>query len=57
MLCPTFVADCLETLEEIAIRAKQQWQQLGGEDFLLVPSLNAHPVWVNTVADWIRGRA
>ena len=57
VLCPTFVADCLETLEEIAIRAKQQWQQLGGEDFLLVPSLNAHPVWVNTVADWIRGRA
>ena len=57
VLCPTFVADCLETLEEIAIRAKQQWRDLGGEELLLVPSLNAHPVWVSTVADWIRARA
>ena len=57
VLCPTFVADCLETLEEIDIRAKQQWHDLGGEDLLLVPSLNAHPVWVNAIAGWIRARA
>lgn len=57
VLCPTFVADCLETLEEIGIRAKQQWRELGGEDLLLVPSLNAHPIWVTAVADWIRARA
>jgi len=29
--CPSFVADCLETLEEINMRAREQWQQLGGE--------------------------
>ncbi|MBW2269787.1 MAG: ferrochelatase [Deltaproteobacteria bacterium] len=57
VLCPAFVADCLETLEEIGSRAKQQWHDLGGEDLLLVPSLNAHPVWVSTVSDWIRTRA
>jgi ferrochelatase len=57
VLCPSFVADCLETLEEIAIRAKRQWLELGGEELLLVPSLNSHPLWVSTVADWVRARA
>lgn len=46
MLCPSFVADCLETLEEIGIRAKQQWGQLGGTHFTLLPCLNDHPAWV-----------
>ena len=54
VLCPTFVADCLETLEEIGIRLREQWRGLGGEDMLLVPCPNAHPTWVRTVADWIR---
>ena len=54
MLCPAFVADCLETLEEIAIRAREQWRSLGGEELLLVPSLNAEPSWVKAVAGWVR---
>jgi ferrochelatase len=49
VLCPAFVADCLETLEEIGIRAREQWRDLGGEDLLLVPSLNAHPKWVEAL--------
>jgi ferrochelatase len=57
VLCPSFVADCLETLEEIGIRARAQWQALGGEDFLLVPSLNAEPDWVECVADLVRSAA
>ena len=57
VLCPAFVADCLETVEEIGIRGKEQWHALGGEAFVLVPSLNAHPVWVEAVADMIRARA
>ena len=40
VMCPAFVADCLETLEEIGIRARAQWLSLGGEALLLVPSLN-----------------
>jgi ferrochelatase len=57
VLCPAFVADCLETLEEIGIRARDQWRALGGEALHLVPSLNAHPAWVGAVARWIATRA
>ncbi len=35
--CPSFVADCLETLEEIGIRGREQWAQVGGGEFRLVP--------------------
>lgn len=52
--CPSFVADCLETLEEIGIRAKEQWLALGGESFHLVPCLNASPSWVEALAHYIR---
>ena len=54
VMCPAFVADCLETVEEIGIRAKEQWRSLGGEDLILVPSLNAEPVWIEQVARMIR---
>lgn len=54
VLCPSFVADCLETLEEIGIRARRQWQELGGEALALVPCLNAHPRWVTALANLIR---
>jgi ferrochelatase len=54
VLCPSFVADCLETLEEIGIRARAQWQALGGEELALLPSLNAHPAWVRAVCGLLR---
>ncbi len=57
VLCPAFVADCLETLEEIGIRAREQWQAAGGEDLVLVPSLNASPAWVDAVAAIARRHA
>jgi ferrochelatase len=56
VLCPSFVADCLETLEEIEIRAREQWMDVGGEDFLMLPSLNSEPRWVEAVAGMIRDR-
>ncbi len=46
---PSFVADCLETLEEIAIRGKESFLESGGESLRLVPSLNASPKWVDAV--------
>jgi ferrochelatase len=55
IMCPAFVADCLETVEEIGIRARDQWRALGGEALLLVPSLNAEPAWIETVAGLVRG--
>jgi ferrochelatase len=50
VLCPAFVADCLETLEEIGIRAHEQFKAAGGESVTLVPSLNATPPWIDAVA-------
>lgn len=47
--CPSFVADCLETLEEIGIRAARQWKQLGGSKFELIPCLNSSPDWINVL--------
>ncbi len=49
VLCPAFVADCLETLEEIGIRARDQFRAAGGEELVLIPSLNATPAWVDAV--------
>lgn len=51
--CPSFVVDCLETLEEIGIRAKASWLSLGGESFTLVPCLNDEPYWVSRLAKMI----
>ena len=50
VFCPAFVADCLETLEEIGIRARRDFAAAGGESLTLVPSLNASPRWVEAVA-------
>jgi ferrochelatase len=41
VMCPGFSVDCLETLEEIAIRGKEQFLESGGEKFEYIPSLNA----------------
>jgi ferrochelatase len=49
VLCPAFVADCLETLEEIGVRAREQFRAAGGDDVVLVPSLNSSPSWVDAV--------
>lgn len=49
VMCPSFVADCLETLEEVAMRAREDFIAAGGEDFLFIPSLNAHPRWTQTL--------
>jgi ferrochelatase len=57
VMCPSFVADCLETLEEIGLRGRAQWLALGGEDLVPIPCLNAHPAWVETIAGWVEARA
>jgi len=49
VMCPAFVADCLETVEEIGIRAREQFKAAGGEELVLVPSLNATKPWVDAV--------
>ena len=53
VFCPSFVADCLETLEEVCIRGGEEFRRHGGETITLVPSLNAHPSWVEAVSEMI----
>ncbi len=50
VVCPSFVSDCLETLEEIAIQAKKQWQDLTGQVLETVPCLNANQTFVEAIA-------
>ena len=54
ILTPSFTADCLETIEEIGIRGRNQWEALGGEEMLLVPCVNASDPWADAVADMVR---
>ncbi len=54
VMCPAFVADCIETLEEIGDRAREQFIEAGGEELVLVPCLNDHPQWIDTLAQWCK---
>ena len=55
VVCPAFVADNLETLEEIAIRGREQFIAAGGESLTLVPCLNDDPQWVDALSGWCEG--
>jgi protoporphyrin/coproporphyrin ferrochelatase len=46
IICPSFVSDCLETLEEIGMRGRQTFLNAGGTDLRLIPCLNEHPLWL-----------
>ncbi|MEI6949184.1 ferrochelatase [Paraflavisolibacter sp. H34] len=53
VVCPAFVSDCLETLEEIAEEGKETFLHAGGQRFEMIPCLNVHPLWVKALAKWI----
>ncbi len=57
VFCPSFVADCLETLEEVGIRLRDQWLSLGGEALWLAPCPNGDVRFAEAVASWISRRA
>ena len=54
VLCPAFTVDCLETIEEIGLRGREDFLSAGGSEYLMVPSLNAHPAWVEALANLLR---
>ena len=56
VICPGFVADCLETLEEIAIEGKQIFLGAGGGEFRALPCLNETPRWIEALAAIALGR-
>jgi ferrochelatase len=64
VLCPAFVADCLETLEEIGIRGRDAFRAAGGDELTLIPCVNSHAAWIEGVvhilhdsAPWLAGGA
>jgi ferrochelatase len=56
-ICPGFSADCLETLEEIAMQNAEAYAGLGGGELRYVPALNARPDHIGFLADLIAARA
>lgn len=50
VICPGFAADCLETLEEIAIENRRFFLEAGGEDYSYIPALNAEPDHIQALA-------
>ncbi|MEM7483964.1 MAG: ferrochelatase [Bacteroidota bacterium] len=53
VITPAFVSDCLETLEEIAMEGKEQFEEAGGEHYKHIPCLNDGDAWVALMAKWV----
>ena len=51
VICPGFTADCLETLEEIAMEGKADFLQAGGKEFRYIPCLNEQEEWIQALAE------
>lgn len=56
VVCPAFISDCLETLEEIAIQGKKIFLNAGGESYTAVPCLNVNGLWIDTVVKLMKGK-
>jgi ferrochelatase len=54
VICPSFVADCLETLEEINMEGRETFLEHGGESFTYIPCVNTTEDWINTVVKWCK---
>ncbi|MFQ5508284.1 MAG: ferrochelatase [Leptospirillia bacterium] len=55
VICPGFSADCLETLEEVALGMKSLFDQVGGDRLRYLPALNDRPDHIAALADVVRG--
>ena len=54
VICPAFVSDCLETIEEIGIRGKADFEAAGGDSLQLIPCMNEHPRWIDALEGMTR---
>jgi len=50
VIAPSFTADCVETLEELGITGREDFEEAGGKDLIVVPCLNCDPAWVKSLA-------
>ncbi|MCB2024980.1 MAG: ferrochelatase, partial [Ottowia sp.] len=49
-VCPGFISDCLETLEEIDMEVRQAFEAAGGREYHYIPCLNDQPAWMAALA-------
>ncbi|MHB9006702.1 MAG: ferrochelatase [Limisphaerales bacterium] len=49
VICPAFVSDCLETIEEIGMRGRESFLEAGGREYAQIPCLNEHPQWLSAL--------
>jgi protoporphyrin/coproporphyrin ferrochelatase len=49
VMCPAFVSDCLETIEEINMRGRETFLEAGGKEFNQIPCLNEEPLWIDAL--------
>lgn len=54
VICPSFVTDCIETLEEIGMEGEEIFHKAGGKKYKLIPCLNDHPVWSESFAQMLK---
>lgn len=57
VFCPSFVCDCLETIFEIKVEYAEEFKRAGGEVLDLVPGINDHPQWIDTLVDLVKERS
>ncbi|HKI70328.1 MAG TPA: ferrochelatase [Verrucomicrobiae bacterium] len=53
VICPAFVSDCLETLEEIGMRGRDTFLQAGGMEFAQIPCMNDNPIWIAALQNMV----
>ena len=49
IICPAFVSDCLETIEEIGMRGCEEFMAGNGKEFTRIPCMNEHPMWIEAL--------
>ena len=54
VICPAFVSDCLETIEEIGIRGRETFVNAGGKELVRIQCLNKHPLWISALEKMTR---
>jgi len=54
VICPAFVSDCLETIEEIGMRGCEDFMKASGKEFTRIPCMNEHPLWITALENMTR---
>lgn len=54
IVAPAFVADCIETIDELGREAREDFIGAGGEELTVIPCLNDREDWVKTIVNWVK---